>query len=190
MHGEQSLLQCCRRQWNITRLLAWKMYGRYMGVPPVCQMLGRSVDFSAPMYPLISMNWLTLLFADNDGFMYQCPTNSSNWCCYSTVLNNTCDCDTRAHILQLGPPGGVVKAPQIQAMAPLGWMPTSTSTNVTSRKNSWNIGETIGVVIGYKFKKSGIEDSMTVVLAILRWPRIWQTGRTLEMRLALGEVSS
>jgi hypothetical protein len=41
-----------------------------------------------------------------------------------------------------------------------------------------------------EFKKSGIEDSMRVVLAFLRRPRYGKTGRTLEMRLASGEVSS
>jgi hypothetical protein len=44
-----------------------------------------------------------------------------------------------------------VKAPQIQATAPLRWMPTSTSTNTASRKKSWNMGKTIGVVIGCLF---------------------------------------
>jgi hypothetical protein len=118
----------------------------------VCQMLGRSVAFSAPSnVPFNFYALANLIFADNDGFMYQCPTNSSNWCCYSTVLNNTCNCDTGAHVLQLGPPGGVVKAPQIQATASLGWIPTSTSTNITSRKKSWNMGKTIGVVIGCLF---------------------------------------
>jgi hypothetical protein len=152
MYGEQSLLQCCRRRWNTTGVLAWNMYGRYLGVPPVCQMLGRSVAFSAPSnVPFNFYALANLIFADNDGFMYQCPTNSSNWCCYSTVLNNTCNCDTGAHVLQLGPPGGVVKAPQIQATASLGWIPTSTSTNITSRKKSWNMGKTIGVVIGCLF---------------------------------------
>jgi hypothetical protein len=92
-----------------------------------------------------------LLVADNDGFMFQCPTNPSNWCCYTTLKNNTCNCDTGAHTLQLGPPGGVVKAANIPATASLGWMPTSTSTNIASRKKSWNMGRTIGVAIGCLF---------------------------------------
>jgi hypothetical protein len=148
------------RTISVTILQETMDYYKGTGVEHVRTLLGSlpSVSNAWPVSTLQRFNvpfnfyaLANLIFADNDGFMYQCPTNSSNWCCYSTVLNNTCDCDTGAHVLQLGPPGGVVKAPQIQATAPLGWVPTSTSTNIAPRKKSWNKGETIGVVIGCLF---------------------------------------